>query len=598
MSQRFFFGIVQSSSPISPRLIGIRCENMSLNNSVNVLPVSNSDPTGTILDHHTNEACQQSFQNGIGSSSAAASGNSGNVAGFGNIYDDQTAQNRRSESFSFGQLDNISSFADLAEFATGRKGSLPCIRSVEPRFRVPSRRATDPIGLYPDDPILSLSESPKQRFAYIPNQSFHDRLLAKKNRRARKLVRPRFEFRYPQDFQPYSIAGPVYQPQVSDALPEYQPSSVSAALAAKPSESRGLASVANEQAAAISSRQFQQQLFSNISYQSSSSRSRGVQPRRRSELSPSPLNQHATLAERANDDGNFILPTDTLINTGSSGSIFSTVSHDANSLSSITPRSPVEFSSGIPEARDNVYPPDRVGENPFQAKYFGPRDSVAANLSAPASQAVNAIPGVSISPKNTFNDGPGGALYGRSSSLDFRDTELRDFSRISLCSDDRPDELQSRKAPELSLAESGIEYGDPVMLKLLKPRKRKKYGDYKCLHCGRIFPNVVVFAKHLDENRLIRFKPPADLRESQYLYGTNAPGSESSMLIASRKVTSVDGMKMNVCGIKGCGRMFKRKDSLRRHERLVHENRNSRFNQHLRMQCIVLGDHNLTEASD
>ncbi|KAF6009878.1 hypothetical protein HII12_003424 [Brettanomyces bruxellensis] len=556
---------------------------MSINNSVNVLPVSNSDATGTILDHHTDRTRQQSFQTTI-----PASGTSGSVAGFGNIYDDQCGQNHRSESFSFGQLDNISSFADLAEFATGRKGSLPCIRSAEPRFMVPPRRATDPIGLYPDDTTSVVTQSPKQRFTYLPKQNFHDRVLAKKNNRAPKMLRPRFEFRYLQDFQP---AGQVntfntfYHPAAQDSLPELQNQ------AGQPPESRALGPTTTDPAQAVSSRQIPQQMFSNVSYQTPSSRSSYQPPKRRSELSPSPLNHTAALADRG-DDVSFVLPTDTLIDTGSSGSIFSTVSHDANTVSSITPRSSVDFNPGL-EPRDAGYFCEKTDENLFQPKYL------AANTVTASSRAVGSNPGMSMSHRTTFNGGLGaGSLYGRSSSLGFGDNEMTGLQKMTLYNEDRVQEQQGRKCIELSLAESGIEYGDPVILKLLKPRKRKKYGDYKCLHCGQVFPSVVVFAKHLDENRLIRFKPPADSKESEYLFGTSTPGPETRTLIASRKVASVDGMKMNICGIKGCGRMFKRKDSLRRHERLVHENKNSRFNQRLKMQCIVLGDHEPVGSSD
>lgn len=252
----------------------------------------------------------------------------------------------------------------------------------------------------------------------------------------------------------------------------------------------------------------------------------------------------------------------------------------------------MDFNPGL-EPRDASYFCEKTDENLFQPKYL------AANTVTASSRAVGSNPGMSMSHRTTFNGGLGaGSLYGRSSSLGFGDNEMTGLQKMTLYNEDRVQEQQGRKCIESSLAESGIEYGDPVILKLLKPRKRKKYGDYKCLHCGQVFPSVVVFAKHLDENRLIRFKPPADSKESEYLFGTSTPGPETRTLIASRKVASVDGMKMNICGIKGCGRMFKRKDSLRRHERLVHENKNSRFNQRLKMQCIVLGDHEPVGSSD
>lgn len=153
--------------------------------------------------------------------------------------------------------------------------------------------------------------------------------------------------------------------------------------------------------------------------------------------------------------------------------------------------------------------------------------------------------------------------------------------------------LVNEWTPEgFSLAESGINYTDPVVERIVRVRKRKQYNDYACIHCDLIFPDLSHFVQHLDSNRLIRYIPPSNLGRNDFIYG--AIQADEKAIMATEQVFNIDGNQVSVCGIIGCGRVFKRKDSLHRHERLVHENRNSRFNQKIRMKRIRLLDEDPT----
>ncbi|ODV84747.1 hypothetical protein CANARDRAFT_28889 [[Candida] arabinofermentans NRRL YB-2248] len=182
---------------------------------------------------------------------------------------------------------------------------------------------------------------------------------------------------------------------------------------------------------------------------------------------------------------------------------------------------------------------------------------------------------------------------------------------------------------------------DYALWDILKSRKHKG-GSYQCSHCTDIFTTAEDFIFHLDKFKLVRShncpvkncpyriiglprRPelvrhclsqhsetlenlirkeqglpieapnlqnghPYDQRdESIVVYGGHSMESDNK---------SSKREHLNKCFRDGCGKKFKRKDSLQRHERLVHENKNSRFNQRLRMQRTILGNGDANEEEE
>ncbi|KAH3669403.1 hypothetical protein OGAPHI_001524 [Ogataea philodendri] len=165
---------------------------------------------------------------------------------------------------------------------------------------------------------------------------------------------------------------------------------------------------------------------------------------------------------------------------------------------------------------------------------------------------------------------------------------------------------------------------DPSLWELLKS-VQKKGGSYRCSHCTEKFSTVEQFILHLDKFKLVRSNkcPVKDCpyriiglpRKPELMRHCLSQHSETlENLLKVQRGVELDGVsmssslagdsnddpgrkKLNVCTREGCGKKFRRKDSLQRHERLVHENQNSRFNQRLRMQKTILGD-DLDEYED
>lgn len=123
-----------------------------------------------------------------------------------------------------------------------------------------------------------------------------------------------------------------------------------------------------------------------------------------------------------------------------------------------------------------------------------------------------------------------------------------------------------------------------------KISQKKKKGIYKCTHCSEMFKELIDLAKHIDENKIARqHKCPfedcpwsiiglprrAEVRRhcaAQHAYVITYPDDKTEChegYISSEKFK---------CQYDFCDRLFKRKDSQQRHEKLVHLNPTSRFN--------------------
>jgi uncharacterized C2H2 Zn-finger protein len=127
---------------------------------------------------------------------------------------------------------------------------------------------------------------------------------------------------------------------------------------------------------------------------------------------------------------------------------------------------------------------------------------------------------------------------------------------------------------------------DTVMSQKISQIRKK--GIYKCAHCSQVFPDLIQLALHLDEFKVVRpHKCPfadcpwsilglprkAEVRRhctAQHEFQLNQTGEENSQ-----------GGEYFVCDHDKCSRVFKRKDSYRRHERLVHLTSTSRFNRRM-----------------
>ncbi|KAG7932400.1 hypothetical protein KL934_003843 [Ogataea polymorpha] len=208
------------------------------------------------------------------------------------------------------------------------------------------------------------------------------------------------------------------------------------------------------------------------------------------------------------------------------------------------------------------------------------------------------------------------SLLKRSKSLSFEDTQTTFKARDQRRSLPKNVLLDSE---ESALSQVEQLQKDSSLWELLNSVP-KKGSSYKCSHCTEQFNTVESFILHLEKYKLVRSnKCPVkdcpyriiglprkpELRRhclSQHsetlenlLRLKFQEGIEPDVRTLSKpknNESEVDPKKKkpNVCPREGCGKKFRRKDSLQRHERLVHENQNSRFNQRLRMQKTILGD--------
>lgn len=121
-----------------------------------------------------------------------------------------------------------------------------------------------------------------------------------------------------------------------------------------------------------------------------------------------------------------------------------------------------------------------------------------------------------------------------------------------------------------------------------------KKGSYKCSHCTDTFTSLYEFVEHLDKYEIRRghFCPVEDCPWSVIGLTRKAELRRHCVLqhflrgklkdLADQSIQSDSRLKMvkllYSCNKSNCGKHFYRKDSLQRHQRLVHENKDSKFN--------------------
>ncbi|GMG03077.1 hypothetical protein B5S33_g1726 [[Candida] boidinii] len=132
---------------------------------------------------------------------------------------------------------------------------------------------------------------------------------------------------------------------------------------------------------------------------------------------------------------------------------------------------------------------------------------------------------------------------------------------------------------------------------------------FKCSHCKSTFSTLPSLVHHLDKLKIVHSCKcpvkgcpyrlvglPRRIELERHCLSQHSLKLETAEQVSkSGKGVSKTDRGSNwkySCTHDGCGRKFKRKDSLRRHSHLVHENPNSRFNQKLRIQESLLGSHN------
>lgn len=104
-----------------------------------------------------------------------------------------------------------------------------------------------------------------------------------------------------------------------------------------------------------------------------------------------------------------------------------------------------------------------------------------------------------------------------------------------------------------------------------------KKGKYYCTHCPNQFRTTLDLGSHMDEVLIVR--PFHCTFVSCPWYVTGFP-TASEWCRHTRSQHGRGGSNMLRC--EGCGKKFARKDSLKRHAQLVHDNSNSRFNRKMR----------------
>lgn len=135
--------------------------------------------------------------------------------------------------------------------------------------------------------------------------------------------------------------------------------------------------------------------------------------------------------------------------------------------------------------------------------------------------------------------------------------------------------------PTLSLVEQ-LKKNPVFASKLLETKK----GSYKCSHCAQYFSNLMLFAAHIDKFQLERrYRCTYDtcvwsviglprLAEFKRHYYSQHSGTKIEVARSKEKKFQ--------CQQSNCNKYFARKDSLLRHQKLVHDNINSRFNKRIR----------------
>lgn len=127
----------------------------------------------------------------------------------------------------------------------------------------------------------------------------------------------------------------------------------------------------------------------------------------------------------------------------------------------------------------------------------------------------------------------------------------------------------------------------------LEQLKKPKKGLFSCLHCSSKFSSILLYANHLDTVDLERpYKCPFSDCCWKYLGMTTTAKLKRHCALQHmprlnaemKKILSIDNnsypeMK---CSHRSCDKVFMRKDSIARHQQMVHDNTNSRFNQRQR----------------
>lgn len=129
-----------------------------------------------------------------------------------------------------------------------------------------------------------------------------------------------------------------------------------------------------------------------------------------------------------------------------------------------------------------------------------------------------------------------------------------------------------------------------------------KKGNFKCSHCTLNFTNLMEFAQHLDENDVRRphlcpvedcpwsvvgLPRKVDLRRHCMLqHFLRGKLNEDDPLMSTETKSQMVRLLYS-CDEPRCGKHFYRRDSLQRHQRLVHFNENSSFNRKWNMKGMT-----------
>lgn len=133
----------------------------------------------------------------------------------------------------------------------------------------------------------------------------------------------------------------------------------------------------------------------------------------------------------------------------------------------------------------------------------------------------------------------------------------------------------------------------PEIWKIVNIRKKK--GIFKCSHCAEFFPTLYMLAQHFDEHKVARYFQcpfkgcvwnilglPRRAEVRRHCSSQHSTKIEFERCNENRlNATPTTNVEKIICSHENCSRVFKRKDSLQRHIKLVHDNPHSRFNKRL-----------------
>ncbi|CAK7897632.1 hypothetical protein CAAN1_04S00826 [[Candida] anglica] len=176
---------------------------------------------------------------------------------------------------------------------------------------------------------------------------------------------------------------------------------------------------------------------------------------------------------------------------------------------------------------------------------------------------------------------------------------LEHYNQVDECKDDgrkKRAKSTSSMRNKLNLMEKPLYERLQENPTIWKTAHESKKGNYKCSHCSQAFATLLEFATHLDQFKvrrvhlcpvddcpwsIIGLQRKAELRRhciSQHFSRGRVIHHEGDQQFIDSETELQMVNLLYSCNEENCKKHFYRKDSLQRHQKLVHSNKDSKFN--------------------